>query len=70
MCRYLSNGTAFVMAYGFIDINYDQESSYMKHEAGSYYFFIPQVNLHFLACLLNTEMLVMQENHYLTWTVF
>ncbi|XP_040374185.1 protein PHYLLO, chloroplastic isoform X8 [Rosa chinensis] len=44
--RILSNESAFVIAYGFMDINYDQESSYMKHEPGSYYFFIPQIELH------------------------
>ncbi|XP_061990446.1 protein PHYLLO, chloroplastic isoform X1 [Rosa rugosa] len=44
--RILSNESAFVIAYGFMDISYDQESSYMKHEAGSYYFFIPQIELH------------------------
>nr|XP_011462964.1 PREDICTED: protein PHYLLO, chloroplastic isoform X1 [Fragaria vesca subsp. vesca] len=44
--RILSNESAVVIAYGFLDIKYDQESSYMKHEADSYYFFIPQIELH------------------------
>ncbi|CAL8994804.1 unnamed protein product [Prunus brigantina] len=44
--RYLSNESTSVIAYGFMDKNYDQESSFMKHEAGSYYFFVPQIELH------------------------
>ncbi|XP_050372499.1 protein PHYLLO, chloroplastic isoform X2 [Argentina anserina] len=44
--RIISNESASVIAYGFMDINYDLESSCMKHEAGSYYFFVPQIELH------------------------
>lgn len=38
------------MAYGFVDINFDTELSVMKHQPGSYYFFIPQVNWHVCKC--------------------
>lgn len=34
------------MAYGFTDVNFDKELSFMKHEEDCYYFFIPQVYLH------------------------
>ncbi|CAN6675731.1 unnamed protein product [Malus baccata var. baccata] len=44
--RYLSNESTSVMAYGLVDINYDHESSFIKHEAGSYYCFVPQIELH------------------------
>lgn len=45
--RYLSNDSALIRAYGFMDINFATESSItMKHEAGSFYFFIPQIELH------------------------
>jgi hypothetical protein len=40
------------MAYGFMDINFNMESSSMVHEAGSSYFFIPQVNLYLFAYVL------------------
>ncbi|KAB1206558.1 Protein PHYLLO, chloroplastic [Morella rubra] len=33
------------MAYGFVDINFHKVSSCMMHEAGSSYFFIPQIEL-------------------------
>lgn len=42
------------MAYGLVDINYDHESSFIKHEPGSYYFFVPQVNVH--ACWFDCSM--------------
>ncbi|XP_050132794.1 protein PHYLLO, chloroplastic isoform X2 [Malus sylvestris] len=44
--RYLSNESTSVMSYGLVDINYDHESSFIKHEAGSYYCFVPQIELH------------------------
>jgi isochorismate synthase/2-succinyl-5-enolpyruvyl-6-hydroxy-3-cyclohexene-1-carboxylate synthase/2-succinyl-6-hydroxy-2,4-cyclohexadiene-1-carboxylate synthase/O-succinylbenzoate synthase len=31
------------MTYGFMDINFNKESSSIKHEAGSFYFLIPEV---------------------------
>ncbi|XP_059655618.1 protein PHYLLO, chloroplastic isoform X4 [Cornus florida] len=33
------------MAYGFMDIIFDTKSSSMKHETGSYFLFIPQIEL-------------------------
>ncbi|KAF8399244.1 hypothetical protein HHK36_015109 [Tetracentron sinense] len=43
--RYLSVDSPLIRAYGFMGINFDTESSSMKHETGSFYFFIPQVEL-------------------------
>ncbi|EXB44935.1 Protein PHYLLO [Morus notabilis] len=43
--RYLSNESTPIMAYGFVDINFDTELSIMKNQPGSYYFFIPQIEL-------------------------
>ncbi|GMN38911.1 hypothetical protein TIFTF001_008132 [Ficus carica] len=43
--RYLSNESTPIVAYGFVDTNFNTESSVMKHQAGSYYFFIPQIEL-------------------------
>ncbi|XP_024934015.3 protein PHYLLO, chloroplastic isoform X2 [Ziziphus jujuba] len=43
--RYLSNDSTLVMAYGFTDVNFDKELSFMKHEEDCYYFFIPQLEL-------------------------
>ena len=45
-CRYLSNESTPIMTYGFMDIDLNKDLSVMEHQAGSYYFFIPQVNLH------------------------
>lgn len=44
--RYLSNESTPIKAYGFVDIDFNKELSVIEHQAGSYYFFIPQVNLH------------------------
>ncbi|XP_018715157.2 protein PHYLLO, chloroplastic isoform X4 [Eucalyptus grandis] len=43
--RYLSNDSALIKAYGFLDVNFNAELSSMEHEAGSFYFFIPQIEL-------------------------
>ncbi|KAG6654050.1 hypothetical protein CIPAW_05G119100 [Carya illinoinensis] len=43
--RYLSIDSTFIMAYGFMDVNFNMESSSMMHEAGSSYFFVPQIEL-------------------------
>ncbi|XP_058112414.1 protein PHYLLO, chloroplastic isoform X2 [Magnolia sinica] len=43
--RYLSASSPLIRAYGFIGINYSSESSSMKHETDSFYFFIPQIEL-------------------------
>ncbi|XP_011009175.1 PREDICTED: protein PHYLLO, chloroplastic isoform X3 [Populus euphratica] len=43
--RYLSSDSTHIMTYGFMDINFNKESSSIKHEAGSFYFLIPEVEL-------------------------
>lgn len=43
--RYLSTNSIPITAYGFMDINFNTESSCIKHEAGSFYFFVPQIEL-------------------------
>ncbi|OVA12535.1 Thiamine pyrophosphate enzyme [Macleaya cordata] len=45
MKRYLSVDSPLIRAYGFVGINFDMESSSMRHETGSFYFFIPQLEL-------------------------
>ncbi|KAK9277137.1 hypothetical protein L1049_006676 [Liquidambar formosana] len=44
-CRYLSPDSSLMMAYGFVDIDIEMESSSVKPETGSFYLFIPQVEL-------------------------
>ncbi|CAN4125211.1 unnamed protein product [Withania somnifera] len=34
-----------VVAYGFLDVSFDTASSSVKQEAGSFYFFVPQIEL-------------------------
>ncbi|XP_048134972.1 protein PHYLLO, chloroplastic isoform X2 [Rhodamnia argentea] len=43
--RFLSNDSALIKAYGFLDVNFNTELSSMEHEAGSFYLFIPQIEL-------------------------
>nr|CAN61232.1 hypothetical protein VITISV_040688 [Vitis vinifera] len=43
--RYLSIDSTCVTAYGFMNANFNEESSSMRHEAGSFYIFIPQIEL-------------------------
>ncbi|KAL5828551.1 hypothetical protein ACOSQ3_018019 [Xanthoceras sorbifolium] len=45
MKRYLSNSSITVSTYGFMDVNFNTESSSMKRDIGSFYFFIPQIEL-------------------------
>lgn len=51
ICRYLSTNPSSITTYGFMDINFNTESSCIKHEAGTFYFFVPQVDLHSSTCL-------------------
>ncbi|GMH01833.1 hypothetical protein Nepgr_003672 [Nepenthes gracilis] len=44
-CLYLLVDSPNITAYGFIGINYDIETSFLKPETGSFYFFIPQIEL-------------------------
>lgn len=43
--RYLSNDSNNMSTYGFVDISFNSELSSVKHESGSFYFFIPQIEL-------------------------
>ncbi|XP_052198857.1 protein PHYLLO, chloroplastic isoform X2 [Diospyros lotus] len=43
--RCLSVDSTFVKAYGFVDVDVDIESSFMKHVKGSFYLFIPKIEL-------------------------
>lgn len=43
--RYLLVDSLNITAYGFIGINYDNDSSFMKRETGSCYFVVPQIEL-------------------------
>ncbi|KAL7171373.1 hypothetical protein ACSBR2_036094 [Camellia fascicularis] len=43
--RYLSLDSTLVRAYGFIDVDFEIESSSMKHTRGSFYLFIPEIEL-------------------------
>ncbi|KAH9772172.1 protein PHYLLO [Citrus sinensis] len=43
--RYLSTNPIPITTYGFMDVNFNTESSCIKHEAGSFYFFVPQIEL-------------------------
>ncbi|XP_062111267.1 protein PHYLLO, chloroplastic isoform X2 [Humulus lupulus] len=43
--RYISNESSPIMAYGFVDFDFNKELSVMEHQAESYYFFIPQIEL-------------------------
>lgn len=44
--RYPAIQLDFPMAYGFLDVNFDLTASSTKYEAGSFYFFIPLIELH------------------------
>ncbi|CAI8583568.1 unnamed protein product [Vicia faba] len=43
--RYISTDSANIVAYGFMDINLDNDSVSMNHEDGCFSFFIPQIEL-------------------------
>ncbi|XP_021292917.1 protein PHYLLO, chloroplastic isoform X1 [Herrania umbratica] len=43
--RCLSNDSIPMSTYGFLDINFNTELSSVKHEAGSFYLFIPLIEL-------------------------
>ncbi|KAL6634634.1 hypothetical protein ACP70R_027305 [Stipagrostis hirtigluma subsp. patula] len=42
---YLSSGSPWIRAYGSVDMKYDMELLSIEEKIGSYYFFIPQVEL-------------------------
>jgi hypothetical protein len=42
-CRYISTDSTNIVAYGFMDVNLDNDSVSMNHEDGCFSFFIPQV---------------------------
>ncbi|KAK8309972.1 hypothetical protein V6Z12_D02G156700 [Gossypium hirsutum] len=43
--RFLSNDSVLMSTYGFLDINFNTDLSSVKHKAGSFYFFIPLIEL-------------------------
>lgn len=43
--RYLSNDSIFTSVYGFMDISFDTKSASVKHDSGSFYFFVPVIEL-------------------------
>ncbi|KAL8035297.1 hypothetical protein ABFS82_12G085600 [Erythranthe guttata] len=43
--RYLRAESTSSKAYGFLDIEFDTETSTIKHQSGSFYLFIPQIEL-------------------------
>ncbi|PKI64425.1 hypothetical protein CRG98_015150 [Punica granatum] len=43
--RYLTNDSSMITTYGFLDVELDVELCSMKPKAGSYYFFVPQIEL-------------------------
>ncbi|XP_061354087.1 protein PHYLLO, chloroplastic-like [Gastrolobium bilobum] len=43
--RYISTDSTHIVAYGFMDINSDDDLVSMSHEDGSFCFFIPQIEL-------------------------
>ncbi|XP_038988041.1 protein PHYLLO, chloroplastic isoform X3 [Phoenix dactylifera] len=45
IARYLSVDSPLIRAYGFIGIHYNKESFMMEDGAGSFFFFIPQIEL-------------------------
>ncbi|MED6108668.1 hypothetical protein PIB30_026234 [Stylosanthes scabra] len=42
---YISSDSTHIVAYGFMDINFDSDSISMNIEDGSFYFFIPEIEL-------------------------
>ncbi|XP_015952579.1 protein PHYLLO, chloroplastic isoform X1 [Arachis duranensis] len=49
--RYISSDSTHIVAYGFVDINFDSDSISMNIEDGSFYFFIPEIELDELECI-------------------
>ncbi|XP_054809027.1 protein PHYLLO, chloroplastic isoform X2 [Prosopis cineraria] len=43
--RYVSSDSTLVVAYGFKDVNFNQDLDSMNHEDGSFFFFVPQIEL-------------------------
>ncbi|KAM6548265.1 hypothetical protein CsatB_019941 [Cannabis sativa] len=43
--RYISNESSPIMAYGFVDFDFNKKLSVTENQAGSYYFIIPQIEL-------------------------
>ncbi|KAK4779911.1 hypothetical protein SAY87_016017 [Trapa incisa] len=43
--RYLASDSTLITTYGFVDVDFKNEPCSMKHMPGSYYFFIPQIEL-------------------------
>lgn len=43
VCRFLTTDSSPITAYGFLDINFAFECSFVEHEEGSFFFLVPQV---------------------------
>ncbi|XP_066321928.1 protein PHYLLO, chloroplastic-like isoform X5 [Miscanthus floridulus] len=61
--RYISSDSHLIKAYGFVDMNYVKESPLVEEKLGSYYFFIPQVELsEFDSCSILSSTLVWDDS--------
>ncbi|KAF8653016.1 hypothetical protein HU200_062451 [Digitaria exilis] len=61
--RYISSDSHLIRAYGFVGIKYNKELSSMEEKLGSYYFFIPQVELsEFDSCSILSSTMVWDDS--------
>ncbi|KAJ1279712.1 hypothetical protein BS78_04G176000 [Paspalum vaginatum] len=57
--RYISSDSHLSRAYGFVDMKYDNELPSVEEKLGSYYFFIPQVELsEFHSCSILSSTMI------------
>ncbi|XP_020083251.1 protein PHYLLO, chloroplastic isoform X4 [Ananas comosus] len=63
LARYLSSDCHLVRAYGFVDLNFNKELSSMVEKSGSFYLFIPQIELNeFDGCSLLASTLAWDDS--------
>ncbi|KAI9091952.1 hypothetical protein K1719_027887 [Acacia pycnantha] len=43
--RYISSDSTLIVAYGFMDVNFNQHLDSVYHEDGTFFFFVPQIEL-------------------------
>ncbi|RLN09825.1 protein PHYLLO, chloroplastic isoform X1 [Panicum miliaceum] len=61
--RYISSDSHLIRAYGFVGMKYDKESSSIEEKLGSYYFFIPQVELsEFDSCSILSSTMIWDDS--------
>ncbi|WVZ74855.1 hypothetical protein U9M48_022979 [Paspalum notatum var. saurae] len=61
--RYISSDSHLARAYGFIDMKYDKELPSVEEKLGSYYFFIPQVELsEFHSCSILSSTMIWDDS--------